>query len=497
MKQIYGRQIFMALLVLVLSACEDPFVGNRAFNIENLNAPYTMKKVTIASTEYLVLTNTNRLAQQNDGSLQFYNLSAPRSPVLDADLSFKIPSNVVDFYIEEGVSEPRVFLLDRNENRLLVYGLSAGSFSPVVGPDGQPLRIALYSNPISIEGFSFDGRDYLAVAVMNVSTMQFISRDDLRVLTESDLEALVGDLGVDAANVTDYRKDRLENVSSFMEMRPRLKLGSTTQLQEIKNISGSERQGRGIGKILYLGGATADILGISFSDTAAFGFRFSAFDNNSNLLWDLSAAQNGVTGVAGTKEEGFRGAALDGLGNLYLSSRSDNKIYAVPPSVWALDREPDGQARNTERRNTHTVFGGVTPISGQPTTEAYLNVRKIDVDFDEDDSDADTVTGDAKFPRLSDLVVNNQTGASAATRAWVIGLESKDRGYNQSRIYAVDLDSPQILDVEVFNAGDSPQKLLYLDGSSLVYVSFLNGDRLDIYDVSGDQLDLVGQIENQ
>jgi len=59
------------------------------------------------------------------------------------------------------------------------------------------------------------------------------------------------------------------------------------------------------------------------------------------------------------------------------------------------------------------------------------------------------------------------------------------------------LDSPQILDVEVFNAGDSPQKLLYLDGSSLVYVSFLNGDRLDIYDVSGDQLDLVGQIENQ
>jgi len=497
MKHICGRSLGIVLLVFLLCACEDPFVGNRSFNLEKLNAPYNIKKVTIASTEFLAVTNTNRLAQQNDGSIHFYNLSAPRSPVLDTDLSFEIPSNVVDFYLEEGVSEPKLFLLDRNVNRLLVYRLSGGSFTPVLGADAQPLRIALYSNPISIEGFSFNGQDYLAVAVMNASTIQFVSRNDLRLLTQTDLEALVGDLGVDAASTTDYRKDQLGNVSAFMEMSPRLKLGSTTQLQEIKNISSSERQGRGIGKILYLGGSTADILGISFSDTAAFGFRFSTFDNNSNLLWDLSRAENGVTGVAGTKEEGFRGAALDSLGNLYLSSRSDNRIYSVPPSVWALNREPSGQSRGTARRNTHTVFGSLTPVSGQPTTEAYLNVRKIDVDFDSEDADAETIAGDANFPRLSDLVVNNQTGSLAATRAWVIGLESKDRGYKRSRIYAVDLDNPQILDVEAFNAGDSPQKLLYLEASSLLFVSFLNGDRLDIYDVSGDQLDLVGQIENQ
>lgn len=466
------RQIFLSLVaVFGLAACEGRFVGDREFDVEVINAPYTMKVVEVgaASNPYLVVLNTNYVAFKKTGSLQFYDFSNPESPTLISDLTISLPNNCLDFHIEPFANgEQLLFVANRNQNEVWVYEWNGNRFVEREAANGAHLQVEVFSNPVSFTAFTTsNGLRVLAIATQLTSTMQFLNIETLEVFDVEFLESLYTGI-----NRADYRFDRAENVGALLEMDSR-------NDKPIRGISGSERDGRGIGRLAYLGGVDEIILGLSYTDEALFGFHFDQFDNKSNVLWNLDNAKNGERGRPGTKEEGFRGMAVDRSGNIWLSSRTDNGVYRVKSSVMAQERDSDGS-------NTLALDEDATDTTG---------VRRLNIDFDPDPTDDD-------FPRLGDIVVDNQIynlipddnsgNTDSATLAWVVGLESDDRGFETSRIYMLDLDNPQILDTVNFDDGALPQRLLYYPSANLLYSANVGSNSISIFDVSsGNSMELL------
>jgi len=465
-----SRFIGLGCAALLLQACEGEFAGNREFNIQVLNEPYEMKEVFVgaANDRYVAIVNTNRRSRKRTGSLQFFSLDNPESPALIEDLSLELPSNVLDFYLEPFEDgEQRLFILDRNENRILVYRWTGERFAPQLDTSGLPLSIPVFLNPVSVVGFEAFGTKFLAVAVMENSTIQFVDRSDLRVLSENNLLEYFPDL-----QKADYRSDLDGRVGALLETRVRGDFSAP-------RFGGAELSGRGIGKLIYAGGDRQVVLGVSYFRTMFYGFHFSEFDNSSNVLWDLRNAQRGVRQgenfFPGTSESGFRGASLDGAGNLYLSSRSDNRIHRVAPSVWSAPREP---IQGSEVRGRNSLVLGPNVVTGP-------GVSRVNVVFDEDPLEE-------MFPRLGDLVVDTEGVADTpATRAWVLGLESRNRGLDQSRVYMLDLEAPALLDTFEFEAGALPQRVLYLQGEQLLLASGVGSNKIYVFDVSGDEFNLL------
>jgi|GEM_PF-4995023 len=463
------RQYFLSIhavffiLVFALFGCEGHFVGNREFNTSVIDAPYAMKIVQVGAsgTRYLAVVNTNRLGNKKTGSLQFYSMSNPKSPSLDSDLTVSLPNDVSDFYLEDynsGVQ--RLFILDRSRNKLLVYELSGGTFQTYKDNKENAVSFSLFSNPQSLVAFQYNSTNFLAINTQDVGAIEFFDLDKFQLITQLNILDYVSGL-----TMTDYRYDRAGHISAKLEMIAR-------DSGKVQGISSGEQQGGGVGKIISLGGSHALLATASYTNTAVFGFRFSSFDDSSNVLWNLDAAQNGetVNGVnyPGTKESGFRGMDSDAFGNVYLSSISDNGIYKV--TFDTLDN-----SRGSKSENTLAIDKDETSASG---------VSRIDINFEDDDGDSSTVRTDEVFPRLSDLAVDGQSSGQTATTAWVIGLESSDRGYDQSRIYMVDLNTPKILDVVKTTAGAFPEKLLYDQDDNLLYVANVGSNSIFIYDVS-------------
>ncbi|MGA0164346.1 MAG: hypothetical protein ACO3LE_08930, partial [Bdellovibrionota bacterium] len=63
------------IFVLILSACEGKFPGERIYSLTDLSGPYKMREVEIDGASYLGVLNTDYRGQYGDGSLHFYSLA--------------------------------------------------------------------------------------------------------------------------------------------------------------------------------------------------------------------------------------------------------------------------------------------------------------------------------------------------------------------------------------------------------------------------------------
>lgn len=467
---------FTLLLVLsvFLMSCEPDFVGDGVVDVTKINLPYEMKEVTIAGDPYLGVVNTNYKPIFDPplltGSLHFYDITNPNQISRNETLDLEIPSNASDFglvTLNSGVQ--RLVVLDRNENEILLYDLIGGEFERVERLDGLELVIDTFANPQSLVAFTGEPNNtaYVAVLCQSGGTVQFFNVEETRNFDDEDLDELAEEIG--ETNPNDGR-----STIEFISQTDRV--GASFEMLEksgikLSGISSREARGRNIGKLMsFDGGANGPVLvTASYTDEALFGFRFNAFDNTSNLLWDPNIAINGQGTTQGTKEQGFRGMDMDDNGVILLSSRAENSLYRVPFAQVNQDRS---NGRNT------TFFG-------RDETD-----YRLDLSFDSDPTDK-------VFPRLSDLVVRPD-----GTRTFVIGLESRDNGFDQSRVYLVGLDdpdNPQLLDTTAeadFEAGDRPQKLFYDADSDVLIVAVTDANRLQVYDVSGDTFSLISTVEN-
>src|ERR1700744_4069521 len=114
----------LILFVITFVSCEGHFAGERDYNIQILNGTYEMKMVTLSSTQYLAILNTNYQFHASTGSIQFYSLTNPLVPALQSDMSVEVPSNVGD-YAFDGAT---FFVADRNENQILIFDFANGKF---------------------------------------------------------------------------------------------------------------------------------------------------------------------------------------------------------------------------------------------------------------------------------------------------------------------------------------------------------------------------------
>lgn len=468
---------FLSLLLslsIFLVACEGKFVGEREDNLTVINGPYTMRIQEISGVSYLGLMNTNFRGGTRRGSLQFYSIANPQNPVLNEDLVVGVPTNAPDFYFDEPTS--KLYVLNRNEDMLEVFELSGGSFAKQLKADGSPLRFELLRGPASILQFTSnqDGNRYLAISTQIEGSIQFFNLDTQEFYDASDLEELLGNLSgiedlvyVGNANAVGARLEMIARDGS-----------------PLSGISSVERFGRGINELAWIGGKRDIIAAVSYTDSALFGFHFAPFDNSSNVLWNLEAFQVGYQEnderFPGTEEEGFRGLEIDGSLNIFLSSRSDNGLYKISHEFLAATRSGEG---NFDDENTFAF--------------ALNQQRKrLPVDFNVDGDDKDNF-----FPRLSDLAINGTEQGQEANLAWVIGLESEDRGYPRSRLFTVaNLNSDQVTlaDSIRFPNESQPQKLLYSEqeGSKTLYVALTGSDGLHVYDVSSGAPELIRQLAN-
>lgn len=470
----------LLLIVLSLTGCEPSFVGNRALNITDLNAPLEMQQVELgaAADPYLVVASTNSFANFQTGAIQFFSLANPLAPTPEANLNFSVPSNVVGFYVEPYDADEdrqRLFLLNRNTDKLLVYSRSAtGSFGALLNPDGTQQSFDTFSNPVDLEAFSHDGVDYLAIASLSTQTIQFFDRTNFRMLNAEVIEDQFG------LRVSGYRSDREGKAGALLEGIAREDLGGNFR-DEIRGVSSLGQAGAGIGKILSLPSTAESVLvGVNFLDTIVHGFWFRDFDNAANVAWELTDSQNGFEsgGVdfEGTREVGFRGADVDNQNRVYLSSRSDNGIYRVTASVFQTPRQDLGQDRNP---NTFALNQNKTTATG---------IERLNLEIEDADNDDSTVRTDKFFPRLGDLQVS-ENGA----KVFVMGLADDDRGYSNSRLYsldATDFSNPSITQVVGFETAFREGSILYWEASNVLYLASSDDSRIYVFDENNGELSL-------
>ncbi len=168
---------------------------------------------------------------------------------------------------------------------------------------------------------------------------------------------------------------------------------------------------------------------------------------------------------------------MDGLGNFYLSSVATNLLYKVPATE--LQRARDG-TKNTK------VF------ARDDDEYALENGSLIGVDG-VGDSNAEKT-----FPCAGDLTVDGVADGVAATRAWVLGVETGRRCLDRSRVYAVNLSSG-VTDTYIFEKGVNAQKLYLienLEGKDLLVVAGHDSNKLYLFDVSGSEIEYVTEVSN-
>jgi len=465
--------LLAGLFLMGLSGCEGEFAGNRPFDLKKLNRPFGMRWTTIEGARYLGVTNTNGGGLASSGSLQFYDLSSDNF-VLKEEISLAIPSNVLDFYFDDDLD--RLFILDRNENRVLIYELAGGSFVPRKDAKGSPVSIELMGNPISLTEWTRDFTDptqasYLAILTEGTGSIQFLNRESLDLFDLNDFKELPGAKA--SPNSIKVQGTQVNQIGALLQMEGR------TSRDRLREISGGEAAGRGAGKILAQTTLVQNnplFVVASFLDEAIFSFRFYDFDNISNLLFNPRTAIRGAKGVKGTKEDGFQGFDRDLANDFYFSLRSNNLIYKVPGSELSRERDSTSKGNTTVlaqdeggdfEKNISFGGSGVNPAIG-------------------------------RFARLGDLVVNGQGANSggSATRAWVLGLEDDKLGATQSRVYSVDLGSDSVSEIETFPENTKPQKLIFDPIGLRLIVAATGSDRLYLYDVSGAGFELKSSLEN-
>ncbi len=456
----------MAMSFVFLSACEDEFPGKVKLDVNRLNGPYQLKVVSGAVAPVnglLAVGNLGSTDFASKGSLQFFDL-ATRERV--ESLSLEIPKFVLDFHFYGD----KLYLLDRTtndekqSNRLLIYQLTDDKYQPLLQSKKQK-SIQLFGNPISLTPWDRDGVDYLAILTEGRGSIQFLNLETEEIFDFEDLKAIDDEIG----------EDRTLSIYSDGEqlIGPRFEMLARSNSKPIEAISGAEQEARGTGKIISFpdGSDTAFAL-ISYLDEAVFGFRFSIFDNNSNLLWNFRDSTRGKGSTKGTDEEGFRGADIDNANRIYLSCRSNNKIFRIEASSLLQERE-------SSRANTR-AFG----------LEALNFALPGDLNFNQGPG---VNTSEERFARLGDLVVDPD-----ANRLYVLGLEIRGESESRGRLYFVQNPGGSATmdadDIVGFPHKEEPQSLL-LEGDTLV-VAATGGNKLYFYDVSGGAPVVQGVVSN-
>jgi hypothetical protein len=456
-------------LFLFLMGCEGPYPGDRTFSLTDLSGPYRMRQVEIEGSGYLGVLNTDYRGQYGDGSIHFYSLGAPTSLSLDENLSLRVPSNSADFFYDTETKS--LFVLSRNTSQIVCFELTPGAgFSPTIR-DGQKLMVNVFLSPQSFSYFEVaePSKRLLAVSSRAAGSLQFFDLETKRLLNREEIEVLNAGRFSEGENLDQIFSGTAESPGAVLNMAPRRQNITEFPTQEGLGLSIRSRN-IGLGELVYLGGEKHNFVAASNLDTALFNFQFFGFKSSSNFLWDLRKFINGYKvgelDFPGTRDSGFMGLAKDGDGNVYLTSRADNSLYALNFDLTTAAAE-DYQVSSTLKAMLNTsVF--------RDNVQAY----RLSIDFDSNPNDK-------VFPRLSHLSVNNQE-AGTASRAYVLGLQDPREKESKSRIYLVDLSGNSILATFDFLEGDYPQSTLLLEESNLLMVSLAGSDKLMSFDVSGD-----------
>ena len=480
----FSRDFILSLLMLVsITGCEGQFAGNRKFDIDIVIGTMQMKLCSVGAVELLCVVNTNYQYKAQTGSIHFYSLANPAQPVpVTTPAKLELNSNVSDFEVTQVNGNDVLFVLDRNGNRLLVYDLTGGSFV-AREESGAAVKVDLPQNPQSIQAFqrSSDSKTFLAITVMRGGilggSIVFLDPLDLSFY-EPDESAAGSDVKLVQVGVPGAR--------FFMSPRKTYDDPSNpgSKLVDRLNIGVSNQVGVGLSKAVFLGGANDLFVMPNFLASAVHSFRFSSFQNMSNVAWNLRQWRDGAklsdgSVLAGSREAGIRGVDIDNLSNVYVSNRTDNQIYKIPASVFETDEDDDaGTIRNTTgfKENIRDHVLETYPGSGET------------LEFDSNLSDS-------VFPRLGDLLADKTGAGLAAQTLWVIGI-------HDSKIYRIAVPaapaggSPVTISHSI-TLGDGPRKLLGYPAAGpyqFVYVADVKNDVVSV--LNANDLSLAGEIKN-
>ena len=458
------------IFVLVLSACEGKFPGERTYSLTDLSGPYKMRKVEIDGVSYLGVLNTDYRGQYGDGSLQFYSLATPAELSLNESLSIRIPSNAADFFYDSENSE--IFVLSRNKSQILVFERSGAGFSAKT-LNGEALAIDVVSGPQSLAFFEIPDKEKRLLAISSYSNgqLQFFDLDNGRLVSLAEIESL-NEAEFDPTVDLDVRiGGTSEAPLALLDARPRKENITSFPIENDLGLRISSRSS-GLGELIYLGGEEHTFAVASTLSSSLFNFKFLGFASTSNFFWDLDkfdrGYKQGETSIPGSRDRGFLSIAKDGDGSIFMTSRADNSIYKMDSALINASPEtfesPAGSGSFVELNTT--VF--------KEDVQAY----RLPIEFDEN-------VNDKVFPRLFHMTVNNQE-AGSATRAYVLGLQDPREEESLSRLYLVDLSGNSILATYDFESGDYPQYVYLLEPEGLLYVSVSGADKIRSFDISAD-----------
>lgn len=467
--------VLWVLAASALSACEPNFTGRRPVNVTELNAPMQMKTVTVDSTPYLAVMNTNHFNKYDNSTLQFFNITTPSSPTRVAGLSVKLPSHSSDFLYDA----PNLYVLDPSRAKLLVYQYSSGSFSEKKDSRGVPIQIPLADNPQRIIKVTLSGGEYggsvLAITCQTSATIFFIRVNNSGA--ESSDFVFVPDVSTFGTKDVKLFGSKV-GVSLFMN--PRQTVSGT---DDRITLGGADREGLGINPISFIGDSNYTFVTAGYRSPGIFAYRLKDLTNSSNFAWDLGRYRDGymsgATQIHGSQEYGFRGLAADPSGTIYFSSSADEKVYSLS---WAT-------------LNQSKVTAGTETVATRNTRgfdeAAQTYALSVSPDFDSD-------TTDRSFPALGNLVIdcppNDTFGAttcddatSSASKLWVLGTSS-------NRVYRVDLKSGTPMTMTASGAILSgPQQLLW-HSSGILYIANSAANTISIVDGASLALTGIGTI---
>lgn len=449
----FGVALALLSSALVFSACEPKFAGERAENAEIVNGPFQMKIKTINGTEYLVVLNTNYRFQAANGSLHFYSLVNPVSPVKATINSLSVPSNASDFEVIDGAT-PSIYLLNRNSNELWIYDLQGTAFQRRLDARGGELAVKTPDNSMSILSFNrqFDNALVFAITSQRSGTTALLLKDTLTYVNPADI-------GITKSDSLKLVGSDIFGARYYMEARQTQTSGQDDEIR----ISSSQQLGIGIIQSKYLGDTEDTIVSINGIQNALYSFQFKSFLNTSNFTWDLyhwretTTLDNGSE-RKGSGENGFRGLDIDVNKNVYVANRADNSLYKIPAAQISLSKTGD--------RNT-TGFA------------EDVRTYRVPIDFDSD-------VRDDVLPKLGSLVVDQDPGPDAAF-AWVLGLK-------EGVVYRADLNANTFIQQKV---GDLPQRILGRPTNAAfqqIYVANTKSDSIQILDAT--TLNVLGEIKN-
>jgi hypothetical protein len=473
------RAFLFLISVIGLMGCEGHFVGERPMNVGIFNGTYEMKIANVNGSNYLVVLNTNYKFQASGGSLQFYLLDAPASPtapVLQNTMSVSLPSNVGDFVIDG----ERLYVADRNEHHVLVYDLVDGKFTAKVDGNSNPYFVNVSDQPQRLIVFSrlSDRVKVLAVLCQGSGTIHFIRTDTFDFISNGDTSPGSAEVlltgGIPGAQFTAYPRQFLNTGRDDPVALPQF-------------------PSYGINNLLYLDGPNKTDEMFVTASTLVMGimsFRLDSFQNTVNLSWNLPRFRDGenVNGIdyPGTKENGFRGLARDGSGNVYATSRSDNSLYVIPRSEFTRSKQAL-TGESPARRNTR----------GFGDDDTAFSVKSFDTD-----------RSDNIFPRLGPIAVNYCPNAGAtpptvcriedqdATVAWILAAGTKDGDtvLSYPKVYRLNLVDLSVKSTPDSYLGESPQRILWYSTANLLYVANVKSDSISI--LNADTLDLLATLKN-